>query len=393
MGHRSNSPLGKFANGNDYPLNTVLLMWRPTMKLNTTLSLIVCMVLSGCAGPGDTPPTEAKVIEMAGLPRSVQPDPREVHFGELRMITDGGENAEAYFSFAGDRLVFQTTRPPFACDRIMSMDLNGGDLKLVSTGTGRTTCAYYYPDDEWIIYASTHLGGEECPPTPDHSQGYVWPIYESYEIFLVRPDGSELQQLTDTPGYDAEATVSPQGDRVVFTSMRDGDLDLYSMDLDGNNISRLTDQLGYDGGAFYSPDGSKIVYRTNHPETDEQQQAYQSLLGDGLIRPSQLEIWIMDADGSNKQQITSLGVAAFAPFFHPSGEKIIFSSNHGDPSGREFELFMINLDGTGLEQITFTGGFDGFPMWAPDGKTFVFCSNRGNATHGETNVFVTEWID
>ena len=354
--------------------------------------LTVLIACSGATPPVDPPTVESPTAE-SGQPKLVQPEPQEVHFGELKMLTDGGENAEAYFSFAGDRLVFQATRDPWACDRILSMKLDGSDQQLVSTGTGRTTCAYYYPDDQWIIYASTHLDNPDCPPSPDHSQGYVWPIYPSYDLFISRPDGSELKQLTHETGYDAEATISPKGDRIVFTSMRDGDLDIYTMNLDGSEVRRLTDSLGYDGGPFFSPDGSTIVYRAHHPEPGEEADAYTSLLTQGLIRPSKLEIWTMDADGSNKQQVTSLGVAAFAPYFHPSGEKILFSSNHGDPAGREFELFMIDVDGENLEQITFSGGFDGFPMWAPDGKTFVFCSNRLNATHGETNVFLTTWID
>jgi TolB protein len=339
------------------------------------------------------PTAEAETVAAAQLPRTIQPDPREIHLSELHMLTDGGENAEAYFSFGGDRLIFQSTRPPYDCDQIFSMKLEGSDLQLVSTGTGRTTCAYYYPDDEWVLYASTHGDGPDCPPVPDHSRGYVWPIYASYDIYRARPDGSELSRLTDTPGYDAEATISPLGDRIVFTSMRDGDLDIYSMNLDGSDVVRLTDEVGYDGGPFFSPDGTKIVYRARHPSDPKEIADYQALLADGLIRPSKLEIRVMDADGSNKRQITDLGAAAFAPFFLPSGDRIIFSSNYGDPQGREFELFMVDLDGSNLEQITYSGGFDGFPMFAPDGRTFVFCSNRSNSKPGETNVFVTTWQD
>jgi Tol biopolymer transport system component len=345
----------------------------------------------GCAGPADRPASSP--VPSATLPHSIQPDPRERHFGELQMLTDGGENAEAYFSFDGRHLVFQSTRDSYGCDQIFTLPVAGGDPLLVSTGTGRTTCAYYLPGDHQVIYSSTHLGGVDCPPVPDHSRGYVWPIYPSYDIFRANADGSGAVRLTETPGYDAEATVSPRGDRIVFTSMRDGDLDIYSMNLDGSDVVRLTDRLGYDGGPFFSPDGSRIVYRANHPTEPAAIEDYTSLLGDGLIRPSRLEIWVMDADGGNKRQVTALGAASFAPFFHPAGDRIIFSSNHGDPSGREFELFMIGLDGSGLEQVTFSGGFDGFPMFAPDGKTFVFCSNRHNSKAGETNVFVTEWVD
>ncbi len=325
--------------------------------------------------------------------RVLQPEPGEKHFGELHMLTDGGENAEAYFSFDGSKLIFQSTRPPYSCDQIFTMNLDGSGVKLVSTGTGRTTCAYFYPDDAHIVYASTHLAGADCPPPPDKSRGYVWALYPTYDLFRANADGTGLVRLTDNPGYDAEATVSPRGDRIVFTSTRDGDLDIYTMKLDGTDVRRLTDTLGYDGGPFFSPDGTKIVYRAYHPTTPEEVEDYTNLLRQNLIRPSKLEIWVMDADGGNKRQVTNLGAASFAPFFHPSGEKIIFSSNHGDPSGREFDLWMVNLDGTGLEQITFSEGFDGFPMWAPDGKTFVFGSNRYNSAPNETNIFVTTWKD
>ena len=350
--------------------------------------------LAGCAQPAvEEPAPETETVEVSKVGSTVAPDPREVHFGELRMLTDGGENAEAYFSFSGDRLIFQATRDGYPCDRIFTMNLDGSDPQMVSTGTGRTTCAYYYPEDDWIVYASTHEGGPECPPVPDHSRGYVWPLYDTYDLYRARPDGSELTKLTDTPGYDAEATISPMGDRIVFTSTRDGDLDIYTMNLDGSDVQRLTDAVGYDGGPFYSPDGTKIVYRARHPEDPQEIEDYQTLLAEGMIRPSKLEVWVMNADGSDKRQITDLGAAAFGPFFHPSGEKIIFSSNYGDPTGREFELFMVDLDGANLEQITFSGGFDGFPMFAPDGETFVFCSNRNNTKDGETNVFVTTWSD
>jgi Tol biopolymer transport system component len=362
-------------------------------NLATLTTITIALLITGCAQQPATPSPDTSDQTTSVVHRMFQPDRWETHFGGLRMLTDGGENAEAYFSFAGDNLIFQSTRPPYGCDQIFTLDLRTGEISLASTGTGRTTCAYYLPGDEWIVYASTHEGGPECPPVPDHSRGYVWPIYPSYDIYLARPDGSEISKLTDIHGYDAEATVSPMGDRIVFTSMRDGDLDIYSMNLDGSDVVRLTDAIGYDGGPFYSPDGTKIVYRARHPSDPAEIEDYQALLADGLIRPSKLEIFVMDADGSNKRQITDLGVAAFAPYFHPSGEKIIFSTNYGDPSGREFNLWMVDLDGSNLEQTTFTEGFNGFPMWSPDGSTFVFCSNRHNSTPGETNVFVTAWRD
>jgi TolB protein len=366
------------------------------MKLGlgiTLTTLSTALIISACARQPEAPAPETAADNETTLPRIIEPDPRESHFGELRMLTDGGENAEAYFSFAGGDLIFQSTRPPHGCDQIFVMNADTAETTLISTGAGRTTCAYYLPGDEWTIYASTHGADPDCPPVPDHSRGYVWPIYASYDIYRARPDGSEISKLTDIDGYDAEATVSPQGDRIVFTSTRDGDLDIYSMDLDGSDVVRLTDEIGYDGGPFYSPDGTKIIYRAHHPSDAAEIEDYQTLLADGLIRPSKLEIFVMNADGSDKRQITNLGAAAFAPFFHPSGEKIIFASNYGDPKGREFDLWMVGLDGGNLERITYSEGFDGFPMWSPDGTTFVFCSNRHNSKPGETNVFITEWTD
>ncbi|RMF71533.1 MAG: hypothetical protein D6738_13665 [Acidobacteria bacterium] len=354
-----------------------------------TLGLaLLALCLAGCSEPGESPATTGETG--SGPLRTLAPNPGEKHFSELRMLTDGGENAEAYFSFSGTELVYQATIPPYECDQIFTMDLDGRNRKLVSTGKGRTTCAYFLPGDEQIIYSSTHHHADACPPPPDHSQGYVWALYPEYDIFVADRDGGNLRQLTDTWGYDAEATVSPRGDRIVFTSMRDGDLDIYTMNLDGSDVRRLTDELGYDGGPFFSPDGTKIVYRAYHPQSDEEIADYKRLLARNLIRPSRLELFVMNADGSDKRQITHLGVASFAPFFHPSGEKVIFSTNYPDGQ-REFELYMVDLDGGNLERVTFSPEFDGFPMFSPDGRLFVFASNRENSRPGETNIFVTEW--
>ncbi len=366
------------------------------MKLNlaTVLTTLMTVLLAAaCAQQPDAPASETSVDAPPALPRIIEANPQESHFDDLWMLTDGGENAEAYFSFAGDKLIFQSTRSPYGCDQIFVLDIDTAQTTLASTGGGRTTCAYYLPGDEWIVYASTHEGGwtaHRCRTTAAAMCGRS--IRATISTAPARTV-SEISKLTDLDGYDAEATVSPTGDRIVFTSMRDGDLDIYSMNLDGSDVIRLTDSIGYDGGPFYSPDGTKIVYRARHPSDPSEIEDYQALLAEGLIRPSKLEILVMDADGTNKSQITDLGVAAFAPFFHPSGEKIIFSTNYGDPTGREFDLWMVDIDGSNLEQITFTEGFDGFPMWSPDGKTFVFCSNRHNSQPGETNVFVTEWVD
>jgi TolB protein len=328
-----------------------------------------------------------------GLDTDSLQSPGEKHLKNIRQLTFGGENAEAYFSFAEDRLVFQSTRDSFQCDQIYVMDIQGGGTRLLSTGTGKTTCAYFLPGDSTFLYSSTHHRAPTCPPRPDYSKGYVWPVLKTYDIFVASvADGTILHQLTDSPSYDAEATVSPLGDRIVFTSSRDGDLDLYSMKLDGSDVQRLTNEIGYDGGAFYSWDGSKIVYRAHHPETDDSKRDFQQLLAEGLVRPTVMEIWVMNADGSDKRQLTNLGAASFAPFFHPDGRTIIFASNRGDPRGRNFDLYTISIDGTGLEQITFNETFDSFPMFTHDGKRLVFASNRHGRIPGETNIFIADWV-
>ena len=319
--------------------------------------------------------------------------PAERHLRNVTQLTFGGENAEAYFSADGRRLIFQSTRDERGCDQIYTMNVDGSNVKMVSTGTGRTTCSYFFPNLGRILYSSTHLGSKDCPPRPDFSQGYVWAIYPSYDIFTARPNGSELKQLTQVPGYDAEATISTSGKKVVFTSTRDGDLDIYSMDANGRNVRRLTNEIGYDGGPFYSHDGRQIVYRAYHPQSEKDKADYLSLLKANLIRPTTLELWVMNADGSNKRQITRNGKANFAPYFFPDDKRIIFASNMDDPKGRNFDIYAINVDGSGLERITDNDTFDGFPMFSPDGKKLVFASNRNAKNHGETNVFIADWVE
>jgi len=329
----------------------------------------------------------------AAAPADSLRDPREVHLRNLRQLTFGGKNAEAYFSFREDMLCFQASSTDNPCDQIFIMDTTGRYRKRISTGQGRTTCAFFLPDGR-LLYATTHLHDTTCPPPPPRSQGYVWPVYATYDIVIAdTATGAILQRLTTTEGYDAEATVSPRGDRIVFTSARDGDLELYSCNLDGSDLRRLTFTPGYDGGAFFSFDGTKIVYRAYHPTGAELEQYRNLLLQHQLVRPNRMEIFVMDADGTNVRQVTHNGAANFAPFFHPDGRRIIFSSNMHDPTGRTFSLYIINIDGTGLKRITYGASFDSFPMFTRDGKKLVFCSNR-NAQHpGEFNIFIADWVD
>jgi Tol biopolymer transport system component len=333
----------------------------------------------------------ATIGRQASAPPVQGPDSRkEVHLANVKQLTFGGENAEAYFAFDGQELIFQSTREGRECDQIYAMRIDGSNVRRISNGEGRTTCSFFYPDKKHVLYASTFLGGNSCPPKPDFSRGYVWPVYDTYDIFRANADGSGIERLTSTPGYDAEATISRDG-RIVFTSVRDGDMEIYSMNGDGTNVKRLTNRPGPDGGPFFSPDGKKIVFRSHPlppgPELDD----YKALLREGLWRPTALEIFVMNADGSHLKQVTSLGGASFAPYFTPDGKRIIFASNYQDPKKRDFELYLVSVDGSDLERVTYNPTFDGFPMFSPDGKHLVFASNRHDAKPGETNVFIADW--
>ena len=315
---------------------------------------------------------------------------QEKHLKNIKQLTFDGENAEAYFSFDGKRLIFQRAPKADGCDQIYSMKIDGTDLKMLSNGDGKTTCAFYTPDKRHIIYASTHKFASQCPPKPDYSKGYVWSLFKGFDIFQADLDGKNAKPLTTTSRYDAEATIRKDG-MIVFTSLRDGDLDIYTMDKNGRNVKKLTNELGYDGGPFWSADGKQIVYRAYHPETEKEKADYISLLTEDLIRPTQLDLWVMNADGSGKRRITNFKKASFAPFFFPNGKRIIFSSNMDDPKGRNFDLYAVNTDGSGIERITYNDTFDGFPMFTPDGKKLVFASNRNGAKQGDTNIFIADW--
>ncbi len=320
-------------------------------------------------------------------------DPREVHLRNVRQLTFGGENAEGYWSADGRRIIFQSTRDALACDQIFTMSADGSDVRRVSTGAGKCTCSYFFPDGKRILFSSTHLASPECPPRPDYSKGYVWKLEPAFDIFTARADGSDVLRLTDVPGYDAEATIRPDGGRIVFTSRRDGDLELYSMKPDGSDVARLTHELGYDGGAFFSADGKRLVWRASRPRTDVERAAYSELLATNLIRPMELELYVGNADGSGARQVTSNKAANFGPYFFPDGRRIIFASNAGDSASRNFDLWMVADDGSGLTQLTFTPEFDGFPMFSPNGKKLVFASNRNAKVRGETNLFVADWVE
>jgi TolB protein len=328
--------------------------------------------------------------------------PEEIHITNIKQLTFGGDNAEAYWSFDDSRLVFQAKNDLWGakCDQMFITDTNNYNMHtsipdLVSTGFGRTTCSYFLPGDSTILYASTHLSDSLCPPVPERREDgkYVWPIYDSFDIFISDLKGNIIHQLTDLDGYDAEATVSPKGDKIVFTSIRSGDLELYTCNLDGTNVKQITNELGYDGGAFFSNDGSKLIFRASRPKTIDEIEEYKSLLANGLVQPTNMELFICNIDGTDLRQITSLGGANWAPFFHPSDQKIIFSSNHKSKRGFPFNLFMIDVDGSNLKQITYDNMFDAFPVFSNDGQKIVFSSNRNNGGTRETNLFIADWKD
>jgi TolB protein len=348
--------------------------------MRTSLGLLAVSLVGAAACARPAPP-----VPLA----SIAAEPGERHLHNIRQLTNGGENAEAYFSADGRRLVFQSTRDGRSCDQEYVMNVDGSGLHRVSTGTGKTTCGFFYANDQRILFGSSHVLQQACPVRPDPSKGYVWGL-DPFDIYTAKPDGTDLRRLTSYGVYTAEAVVSPDGRRIVFTSLKDGDLDIYTMNVDGTDVRRLTTTPGYDGGPWWSPDGTQIAYRAWHP-TDSALVAYQSLLRERLVRPNRMELWVMNADGSGQRQITQLGGANFGPSWTHDGKHLIFSSNYKQPRSGNFDLYLIALDGSGLEQVTTHDSFDGFPMFSPDGRSLVWASNRHGATASETNLFIADW--
>lgn len=350
-------------------------------------NLAMC-VLALTAGCTNTPPASTDISTSPA--RVVLPLPTERHFRSLKQITFGGENAEAYFSHDGNWLTLQSTREGRTCDQQYIMRIDGSAARRISDGRGKTTCGWFFPGDKRLFFASTSAHDSTCPPKPDPSKGYVWAL-DRYDIYTVNRDGSGLKRLTHYDVYTAEGVLSPDGKKIVFTSLKDGDLEVYTMNADGTNVKRLTFTPGYDGGAWWSPDGKQIVYRANHPTDSAELRNYRDLLDQRLVRPAKVELYLMNADGSNQRQITHLGGANFGPSWTPDGKRIIFASNYKNPRSGNFDLYLVNPDGSGLEQLTFDEAFDGFPMFSPDGKKLVWASNRQDEKSGETNLFIADW--
>ena len=379
------------------------------------LALLVPVALAGCGGTNGECPVACPLKEgsaKSAAPETaaaaaastayaqapaheIAPHPQERHFKRLVQLTSDGQNAEAYFSFEGDRIIFQSTRGDLKADQIFSMGGDGSGLRLLSNGEGKTTCGYYFPGAKRILYASTFAASPLPPTPPDPKYGYVWKFHEGFDLYEADADGGHLQRLTESPGYDAECTISNDGQWIVFTSMRDGDLELYKMKRDGSAVTRLTHELGYDGGAFFTPDGKQIVYRGYTPATPEDETQYRAMMKENLWRPGPLDLRVMDADGKNKRTLLHNGASNWAPFPLADGKCVVFSSNVHDsnPRSRNFDLYLIQLDGSGLERITFDEDFDGFTMFSPDTKKLIWAANRHGSVPHETNLFLADWQD
>ena len=325
----------------------------------------------------------------------IVPAQGETRLSNIRQLTNGGENAEAYWSADAKFITFQSTREGRTCDQQYVMKADGTDVRRVSNGDGKTTCGWFLPGGKRLIFASSHAHQKECPKRPDPSSGYVWPL-DPFDIYAVNADGTDLKRITNYNVYTAESVLSPDGKKVVFTSMKDGDLDIYTMNVDGTDVKRLTSTPGYDGGPWWSPDGTKIVYRAHHPADETQLADYRKLLAQNLVRPSRVELFVMNADGSDNRQVTALGGANFGPSWTPDGKKIIFSSNFVAPRSGNFDLYLVDAAASkagadAIERATFDATFDGFPMFSPDGRKLIWASNRHSTKPTETNLFIADW--
>ncbi|KJH49740.1 WD40-like protein [Dictyocaulus viviparus] len=365
----------------------------------------------------------------------------ERHFKNVKQLTFGGENAEGYFSYDDSKLTLQATGYGTDCDQIYELNLNvdprGQIMRRISTGLGATTCSFFFKENTndhrlyagnfWNVNVSEFPNvSKTCPQKKCQNPAnitdpilkqlcntsYTWDIFSDYDIFKVNKFGNIVQQLTDHPGYDAEAVLSPDGSLIAFTSIRSGDLELWIMNSDGTNLKQVTNELGYDGGAFFSPDGKRLVFRASRPKSQDEIEKYKysikyfnvqlycsvkKLLEYNLVEPVQMELFTVNVDGSNLRQVTHLGGANWAPYYLNDNKRIVFSSNHDGGSGGfgAFALYVVNDDGSGLERITYGGKyeFNSFPMMNHAGTKLVWGSSRNGSNKHELNLFIADWID
>jgi len=322
---------------------------------------------------------------------------RKMSIENVKQLSFQGDNGEAYFNSDDSKVIFQSKRNNNNCDKLYIVDINGNNLTEFVANDGAFTCAYFSLDDRYIFFSSTMHLGSECPeiykdPNP---RKYIWPLRD-YEIF--RYDNGAVKQLTNYSGYNAETTTHPFEEKVIFTSLRDGDINLFEMDYNGENVKQITSEYGYDGGAFYSPNGENIVWRAWYPTSDEEISMWKNNLAKKFIESVPLDIYVAKNDGSEKQRLTSNGATNWAPSWHPDGKHIVFSSNMDDwredynAYGSNFELYMINIATKTLTRLTNNDTFDSFSVFSKNGKKIVFSSNRDAENPRNTNIFIADIV-
>jgi len=315
----------------------------------------------------------------------------EDHLTKIKQLTREGENKKASFAPNNEKIIFQAMRDNLRCDAIYSMKRDGSEINLLSSGKGIAVSAKIAPDNESIIYSSTHKVDYQCPQRPEFSLDYVWSLYRDYDVFVSDSFGGSTKRLTRTEDYDGNASYSPTGNRVVFTSNRSGDLELYLMNSDGSNVKQLTKAVGYDGDAVFSPDGKYIVWRASRPKGNDLDE-YRYQLSQGLLRAGKFELFLLKLGSKRAVRLTNNGATNFSPSFDPQSSKVIFSSNMSQDDGLNYDLYTVDIKTRKLERITYYSGFDGYPVFSSDGKKLLFTSSRNFRYKAETNIFTVDWV-
>jgi len=375
-------------------------------RLIVLTALILAQALGACQAPA---PAGSKFgqgrAEPAGPMRRVDHliEKGEAHFKHLWQVTSGGENTRPRWSPDGDQIAYQFSNLALGieCDLVRVQDLDTGRLDRVSSGNGVSNVGGYLKGGRQVIFASTHAIQSDCPAPPDQALGHVRSLDPAYDLYVVDLDSHDSRVVVDDAGHDAQASVSPGGDRIVFCSLRSGDAELWSCDSNGGELRQLTRSPGHEADPQWSADGSRIVFAATDFDPlreDAHLGKYRDQLARWSAAPGSMKIEVMAADGAERRTVTAPGKANWDPCFTPDGQRIVFVSNHHGEGQHptSYDLFLVDLDGSNLERVTyFDEGigrqFDGFPSFSADGRYLAFSSNRGAGQIGETNVFVAEW--